>query len=53
MPLSYVLDQLAQRWHVDPERLERMRPDTILRGLALMRLESSVVVKKHAGPSKR
>ena len=46
MPLSYVLDQLARRWHTDPEHLEGMRTDTILRGLELMRLESAVKVKR-------
>lgn len=45
MPLSYVLDMLAQRWHIDPERLEELEAETIVRGLEFMRLESSV--RKH------
>lgn len=46
MPMLYLLDQLAQRWHIDPERLEELSDVTIMRGLALMRLESSVKVNR-------
>jgi hypothetical protein len=46
MPMMYVLDQLAQRWHIDPERLEELEDVTILRGLSFMGLESSVKVKR-------
>ncbi len=44
MPFAYVLDKLAQRWHVDPDRLEELDAVTILRGLEFMRMESSVIV---------
>ncbi len=50
--MGYVLDMLAQRWHIDPERLADLDGETILRGLEYMRLESAVKVKreKHARP---
>ena len=45
LPESYVFEQLALRWHVDPERLETMRADTILRGLAFMGMEAQATAK--------
>jgi len=52
MPMSYVHDQLCQRWSIDPERLADLDAETILRGLEFMRIEASVVVK-HEGKSSR
>lgn len=52
LPYAYVFDQLAQRWHIDPERLEELDAETILRGLALMRMEASVKVTDD-GPRRR
>lgn len=38
--MIYVLDRLAQRWHIDPDRLAELEPETILRGLAFVEMES-------------
>lgn len=40
------MDQLAQRYHIDPERLERLGTDTISRGLQFMDLEGQATAKK-------
>jgi hypothetical protein len=44
--MTYVLDLLAQRWHIDPERLADLEAETIIRGLELMRMEASVKVTR-------
>ena len=45
IPGSYSLDLLAQRWHIDPERLEELSAETIERGLAFMTLEAVKVTR--------
>lgn len=44
--MLYILDQLAQRWSTDPERLDEIDAETVLRGLSLMKLEASVTSGK-------
>lgn len=38
--MTYIFDQLAQRWHIDPERLEELSAETIERGLIFMSMET-------------
>jgi hypothetical protein len=43
------MDQLAQRWSTDPERLDEMKATTIARGLAFQSMEAQAV-KRTGGP---
>jgi hypothetical protein len=46
VPLVYALDLLAQRWHIDPERLDDLDSTTVMRGLTFMALESQAVPRR-------
>lgn len=46
MPGTYILDQLAQRWHVPPWALEEAPVDWLLRGLEFQRMENVKVTKR-------
>jgi hypothetical protein len=46
VPLTYAMDLLAQRWHIDPERLDELDATTIIRGLTFMELEGQAQPKR-------
>lgn len=41
-----MLDLLAQRWHIDPERLDDLDATTVMRGLMFMELEAQATPKQ-------